>query len=57
MSAVPDGARQIAFETDTSVDLRPYINEGARLTSSAEGTVPPDDVTFDGQILLTVEVL
>ncbi|MEQ8458912.1 MAG: hypothetical protein RLO52_09225 [Sandaracinaceae bacterium] len=57
VSAVPDGARQIAFETDTSVDLRPYINEGARLTSSAEGTVPPDDVTFDGQILLTVEVL
>ena len=57
VSGIPDGARQIVFETDTTVNLRPYVNEGARLTSSAEGTVPPDDVTFDGDIVLTVEVL
>lgn len=52
----PDGARSVFFETDTSVDLLPYVNEGARLTSSAEGRVPPDDVTFDGRVVLIVEV-
>jgi hypothetical protein len=54
---VPGGARQIFFETDEEVDLLPYIREGARLTSSARGRVPPADVTFDGRAVLSVEVL
>ncbi len=52
----PRGARTVSFETDTSIDLLPYINEGARLTSSARGHAPPDDVSFDGRAALSVEV-
>ncbi|HJL19898.1 MAG TPA: hypothetical protein RMH99_29815 [Sandaracinaceae bacterium LLY-WYZ-13_1] len=57
LEEVPEGARELFFATDPEVDLLPYIDEGARLTSSAEGTVPPDDVTFDGRAVLSVEVL
>jgi hypothetical protein len=57
LGPVPDGAREISFTTDESVDLLPYINEGARLTSSAQGTQPDDDVSFDGVVMLSVEVL
>ena len=51
------GGREIAFETDPSVDLLPYIREGARLTSEASGQAPEDDVTFDGRAVLDLEVL
>ena len=57
LEQVPAGTRQVSFETDASVDLLPYVQEGARLTSSADGEVPPDDVTFEGSVLLSVEVL
>lgn len=56
IDSVPRSARQIYFDTDTSVNLLPYIDEGARLTSSAQGHAPPDDVTFDGRAALSVEV-
>lgn len=52
----PNGVRQIFFDTDARVDLLPYIDEGARLTSSAQGHAPPDDVTFVGRAVLSVEV-
>lgn len=53
----PGAVRQLVFETDTSVDLLPYVQEGARLSSAARARVPPDDVTFVGAALLSVEVL
>jgi len=52
-----EGARELVFETDSTVDLLPYANEGAELTAEAMGTAPPDDVSFDGSITLAVEVL
>ena len=57
LDAVAPGSRRVEFETLPSVDLLPYVQSGARLTSEAEGTLPPDDVTFDGEIVLVVEVL
>lgn len=54
---VPKGVRRIDFVTHSDVDLLPYINEGARLSGSATGTPPPDDVSFDGVATLTIEVL
>lgn len=56
LDPVPDGQRSIALEID-DVDLIEYVNEGARLTASATGRTPSDDVTFDGRIELVVEVL
>lgn len=56
LEAVPRGARSISLSLE-DVDLIEYVREGARLTSTATGTVPPDDVTFDGDLSLAVEVL
>jgi hypothetical protein len=57
LDPVPDGQRTIAFETFEDVNLKPYIEQGAKLTSSASGSAPPDDVSFAGMAVLQVEVL
>lgn len=31
-------------------------NEGALLTSTGSGTAPPDDVSFDGEVRLGIEL-
>ena len=36
----------------TGVDLKPYIDEGASVTSSGHGIPPSSNVTFDGQLVL-----
>jgi hypothetical protein len=54
---VPEGVRTLDFDTKTKVDLEPYIREGARITSSAQGSPPPDDVTFDGHAQFRADVL
>ncbi len=41
----------------TDLDLLPYVEEGAVITSSASGSPPPDDVTFDGHYVVEVEAL
>lgn len=51
---VPKGQTKIELQCYPSVDLVPYINEGARISSSASGRVPSNDMTFDG--LVTIEV-
>jgi len=56
-SQPPAGARELVFTTDSSVDLLPYAREGAELSAEASGEAPPDDVSFDGAIVLAVEVL
>lgn len=54
--AVPRGARSIELDVE-DLDVIDYVREGARLTASANGSAPLDDVTFDGQLTLLVEVL
>jgi hypothetical protein len=54
---VPSGATRIELDTFSDLNLLPYAEEGARLTSTASGSVPGDDVTFDGGLTLLVEVL
>jgi len=55
ITTVPTGVKHVSFSIDR-VDLIDYVNEGSRLTSEATGNFPPDDVTFDGEISLSVEV-
>lgn len=40
-----------------SVNLLPYITEGAQFTSSATGTLPPHDITFVGSFVVHVKTL
>ena len=40
----------------TAVDLKPYIDEGARITSSGHGVPPSSDVTFDGHLVLHASI-
>jgi hypothetical protein len=47
----PGCVRHFAL-TPTSVDLKPYIDEGAQVTSSGQGVPPDHDETFDGQLVL-----
>jgi hypothetical protein len=51
---VPKGLTKIDLQCYPNVDLVPYINEGARISSTASGRVPSNDMTFDG--LVTIEV-
>lgn len=53
----PGAVKQIDLRTYPDVNLLPYINEGSRITSMASGMVPPDDVTFNGKIVVHVNTL
>ncbi len=55
LDPAPDGTRTLSLDAER-VDLIEYVREGARLTANASGTLPPDDVTYDGHIELIVEV-
>lgn len=56
LDPTPDGTRTLSLECE-AVDLVDYLREGAQLTASARGTVPPDDVSFLAHLELAVEVL
>jgi hypothetical protein len=56
LDPAPDGQRTLSLDCE-DVDLVQYLREGARMTASARGTVPPDDVTYAGHLELAVEVL
>jgi hypothetical protein len=47
----------LRFRTFGGVNVLPYTEEGARFVSEAEGSAPPDDVSFDGSFTVTVELL
>ena len=53
----PGQQTTLNIHTYPDVNLLPYINEGSLITSTATGTVPPNDVTFDGQIVVHVNTL
>lgn len=53
----PGNQTTLSLRTFPEINLLPYINEGSRITSTASGTVPPNDVTFNGQIVVHVNTL
>ena len=53
----PGNQTTLNLRTYPEINLLPYINEGSRITSMASGTVPPNDVTFNGQIAVHVNTL
>ncbi|MFW6054034.1 MAG: hypothetical protein ACOC9J_04405 [Persicimonas sp.] len=54
---VPSGQSRISLDTDDSVNLKPYIEEGMRLEAEAEGSVPDDDTTLEAIAAIRVKVL
>ncbi|MBO6940017.1 MAG: hypothetical protein JJ863_33915 [Deltaproteobacteria bacterium] len=57
LDPTPNGVRQLEMDTDTSVNLRPYVDEGARLTATVRGRAPADDVSYDGVVTLGLSFL
>jgi hypothetical protein len=56
-TGAPGTVTVVRFEVDGNVDIKPYVDEGARVESEASGTQPLDDVSFDGMAVFTVHPL
>jgi hypothetical protein len=52
----PGAVTTMTFQV-TGVNLKPYVNEGSIVESEGRGTLPPDDVTYDGAAVFTVHPL
>ena len=53
----PGAVTTMTFEVDEGVDLKPYVEEGSVVESEARGTLPADDVSYDGEGVFTVHPL
>jgi hypothetical protein len=53
----PGAVTTMTFDVDESVNLNPYVNEGSVVEGESAGTVPQDDVTFDGAAVFTIHPL
>ena len=56
LDQVPEGARTLSFDLERR-DLIEYFRQGARITANATGNAPDDDVTYDGHLDFSIEVL
>lgn len=56
-AADPGATRDLVFVPAPGVNLKPYVDEGAQLTASAEGRVPADEVSFAGRAVFRVDPL
>lgn len=55
--SMPKGVKRIQLQTDDTIDLKPYIEEGIVLTSSATGNSPEDNTSFKAEITVRVQIL
>lgn len=53
----PGAVERFNFTVDESIDLKPYIEEGAVVESVGRGNVPSDDVWYVGHAVFTVHTL
>jgi hypothetical protein len=54
LKPVPRGVTTVSFTVVKDLDLLPYVNAGASLTTTATGTQPPRDFTFDGKAVFEI---
>jgi hypothetical protein len=54
---IPDGNSSVMLTTDDNVNLKPYIEEGLTMETSATGNPPEEDTTIQAVLTLEVEVL
>jgi hypothetical protein len=53
----PGAVTTMQFTVITSVNLKPYVDEGSIVESQGRGTLPSDDVSYDGVGVFTVHPL
>ena len=53
----PGAVRDMKFELEGGVNLKPYIDEGSQVDGQSSGNAPPDDVSYDGVATFTVHPL
>lgn len=57
LADVPTGQTSVDFNVIEGVDLKPFVEEGIRLTTSGSGEVPPDDTTLKAIVTIRAEIL
>jgi hypothetical protein len=55
--SMPGAVQTMAFSVESSVNLKPYVDEGSKVESTGSGTAPSDDVSYDGKAVFTVHPL
>jgi hypothetical protein len=56
LAPVPTGQTTIELTIVPSIDLLPYINAGASISATASGHSPPQTVTYDGTVVVTIHL-
>lgn len=56
LKPVPKGQTSVSFAIAPDVNLLPYINAGATMSTTATGTQPAKDFTFDGKAVFEVRI-
>lgn len=56
LSPVPRGASTLEFDTWKDVDLLPYLNRGATLSTTVTGAAPSSTFTFDGEVVVQIRI-
>ena len=56
LNPVPKGRTTIELSPDPGVNLLPYIKVNSNVTAAATGTAPSQDVSFTGELVITVHI-
>lgn len=56
LTMVPKSAIKLDFEIVPNIDLLPFINAGATISATANGTQPTKDTRFDGNLIVEVRI-
>jgi hypothetical protein len=53
---VPRGQTRLSFDVSPEVELLPYLQRGATLSTSVTGQAPATTFTFDGEVVVEVRI-
>ncbi|MBT9559573.1 MAG: hypothetical protein IV100_26320 [Myxococcales bacterium] len=53
----PGSVKDLVLDTAAGLDVTDYIVEGFELRVTVEGVVPEDAVSFDGEVVLAIDVI
>jgi hypothetical protein len=54
LTSVPKGQTTISLTPVSGVDLLPYLKQDATVSAQAVGHTPDSDITYDGQVTITL---
>lgn len=53
---VPRGQSTLEFSVWPQVDVLPYLNQGATLTTTSTGSVPATNFSFNGEVVVEIRI-